>query len=197
MRWQCFGVISWNNYNYIYHKCKRQKHLDIRCTSAYPSSSLGFTVLCWEFPKIFKAALVAYHKSIHVPYIHVFWKMFSISKTPSKQVTSVLLITARAGKLFVRTNQGRHNSLIAPLGELLQSYYTAFLTVIGAEELSAVLKLQLGEQNVSASIQRVCHIESPVFKLQHRQNIKVKMSPCSKDKHSQGAGNSSPPPFTK
>lgn len=75
------------------------------------------------------------------------------SKTPSKQVTSVLLITARAGKLFVRTNQGRHNSLIAPLRELLQSYYTAFLTVIGAEELSAVLKLQLGEQNVSTFMQ--------------------------------------------
>lgn len=135
--------------------CKRQKYLDIYSTSVYPSSSiLRFTFIVQRISnKILTAILTAYHKSMHVPCLtHVLKGVLSISQTPSKQVTSVLLITARAGKLFVRTNQGRRNSLIAPLGELLQSYYTAFLTVIGAEEPSAVLKLQLGEQNVSAFI---------------------------------------------
>lgn len=49
-----------------------------------------------------------------------------------------------------------------------ENYFSdTFLTSIGAEELSAVLKLQMDEQSVSAFVENKFHAKKPVFRPQH------------------------------
>lgn len=64
--------------------------------------------------------------------------------------------------------------MITPKENYFNHINPAFLTSIGAEELSAVLILEIDEQSVSAFVENRSHIKKPVFKLQYNQNIKGK-----------------------
>lgn len=111
------------------------------------------------FNKAFKEILTAYHKPIKLLHLlHTYFERCFIFLTNPKQTSN----TSSTFQLCQVICKNKSN-MITPK----ENYFNhAFLTIIGAEELSAVLKLQMDEQSISAFVENRFHVKKPVFRPQ-------------------------------
>lgn len=145
---------------YVLHLCLSMQQLRFKL----------FLLVLRIFNKTLKEILTANHKPIKLlRLLYMSFLRCLIFLTNPKQISN----TSSTFQLCQVICKNKSN-MITPKENYFNHINPAFLTSIGAEELSAVLILEIDEQSVSAFVENRSHIKKPVFKLQYNQNIKGK-----------------------